>query len=288
MLILKTADALINQGNYIRKKRRSTGFVPTMGALHEGHLSLIKESRKHNECTVCSIFINPTQFNDPGDYQRYPVTVEKDIQLLEEAGTDILFLPTVDTIYPGGTGHLPYYELGGLEELLEGKFRPGHFQGVCQVMHRLLQLVQPDNLYMGQKDYQQCLVVARLLTLMQSSVRLHPCPILREPNGLAMSSRNQRLSPQQREMAAALFRVLAYIRDNIRDGDLETLKATALSLLDKNVFRLDYLEIAHTESLEPVKHWDGHSPLVVLIAAFLGEVRLIDNMTIGTQIKDIS
>ena len=288
MLILKTADTIAGHAGFLKEENKLTGFVPTMGALHEGHLSLIKESRKHNRLTICSIFVNPTQFNDPADYQRYPVTVEKDIQLLEEAGTDILFLPGVETIYPGGADHLPKYELGNLEHILEGKYRPGHFQGVCQVMHRLLQLTRPDNLYMGRKDYQQCMVVAKLLQLMGSPTRLHPCPTLREPDGLAMSSRNQRLSRQEKMQATALSKALYYVRQHIRTGSLGILKEQAGKLLDKDIFRLDYLEIAHAESLETVEQWDGRSPLVALIAAFIGEVRLIDNMPVGGQIKDIS
>src|ERR1700722_17363851 len=146
---------------------RSTGFVPTLGALHEGHISLITISKKVTDITVCSIFVNPTQFNDPKDFQKYPVTLEKDIPLLEGAGADILFLPGVSELYPTGTSDLEHYDLGSLETVLEGKYRPGHFQGVCQVTHRLLDIVRPDDLFMGQKDYQQCMIVPRLLAIMR-------------------------------------------------------------------------------------------------------------------------
>src|SRR5258706_2937560 len=152
---------------------KSIGFVPTLGALHPGHISLIDISKKTTDVTVCSVFVNPTQFNDPKDFQKYPITIEKDIFLLEKAGTDALFLPEAGELYPGGTKDLEKYELGRLETLLEGKYRPGHFHVACQVMRRLLDIVVPDDLFMGQKDYQQCMVVRRLLEIMQSSTRLH-------------------------------------------------------------------------------------------------------------------
>lgn len=280
MLILKTADGLSAGLDFIRKRKRIIGFVPTMGALHEGHLSLIEESRKHNDCTVCSIFVNPTQFNDPADYKKYPVTREADIHWLEREATDVLFLPYTETIYPGGTAHLRHYELGPLEHILEGKYRPGHFQGVCQVMHRLLQLVGPDNLYMGQKDYQQCMVVGKLLQLTGLETRLHTCATRREPGGLAMSSRNKRLSNREKEQAVALSQALLYIKEHLQPGNPEPIKQEARKFLDDSIFRIDYLEIADARTLEPVSHWDGRTPLVALIAAFLGEVRLIDNFLI--------
>src|SRR6201995_3614662 len=163
---------------------KSIGFVPTLGALHAGHISLIDISKKTTTLTVCSIFVNPTQFNDPKDFEKYPKTIEKDIILLENAGVEVLFLPELDEMYPDGTKNLETYDLGPLETILEGKYRPGHFQGVCQVMRRLLELVRPDDLFMGQKDYQQCMVVARLLELMGMGTKLHPCPIVREADGL--------------------------------------------------------------------------------------------------------
>src|ERR1700737_4918300 len=162
MILFKRAGDLTRWLKEQHSRGKSIGFVPTLGALHPGHISLIDISKKSTGITVCSIFINPTQFNDPKDFEKYPITIEKDIYLLEKAGTDALFLPEVDDVYPGGTKELEKYELGGLETLLEGKYRPGHFQGVCQVMRRLLDLVAPDDLFMGQKDYQQCMVVRRL------------------------------------------------------------------------------------------------------------------------------
>jgi pantoate--beta-alanine ligase len=239
-----------------------------MGALHAGHISLIDISKKACDITVCSIFVNPTQFNDPGDYQKYPITIEKDISLLEAAGVDALFLPEVHEMYPDGTAGLETYDLGHLETILEGKYRPGHFQGVCQVMRRLLDLVRPDDLFMGSKDYQQCMVVQRLIQLMGWPIRLHRCPIVREPDGLAMSSRNTRLSPEERQRATAIYRSLQSLRSGAP-------LSTAQKILDDAGFRVDYIAICDAETLEPTSPSPG---AVALIAAFQGEVRLIDNM----------
>jgi pantoate--beta-alanine ligase len=251
-----------------------------MGALHEGHLSLIEQARKENAIVVCSIFINPTQFNDPKDFEKYPVTIEADIELLEKAGVNVLFLPTVTEIYPNGTGQLPSYDLGYLETVLEGKYRPGHFQGVCQVMDRLLQLVKPDNLYMGQKDYQQCMVVKKLIQLTGIKVNFHTCPTLRETDGLAMSSRNRRLKIDEREKAVIVSGVLDRIRKTVQPGPLEPIASAAEQALTENGFKVDYVAIAGADNLELPDEWDGSRPLVTLAAVHLNEVRLIDNMLI--------
>jgi len=279
MILFKRAEDLTGWLREQRSGGKSIGFVPTMGALHPGHISLIDISKKSAEITVCSVFVNPTQFNDPKDFQKYPITIEKDIFLLEKAGTDALFLPEAVELYPGGTKDLEKYELGRLETLLEGKYRPGHFQGVCQVMRRLLDIVAPDDLFMGQKDYQQCMVVARLLHLMKSSTRLHPCPIVREADGLAMSSRNMRLTEREREKAPAIYRALTLVKEEWgKPGVLSRARA----ILEENGFRIDYVEIADAGTLEPVDDGIGagsrQKRAVVLVAAFLGEIRLIDNI----------
>lgn len=267
-----------------RSGGRSIGFIPTMGALHEGHLSLIDAARRslgEGGLTVASIFVNPTQFNDPKDFEKYPKTLEKDIELLEAAGADLLFLPSVAEIYPEGTGRLRHYDLGYLETILEGKYRPGHFQGVCNVMERLLDAVAPDDLYMGQKDYQQCMVVKRLLQLMGSSARLHPCPTLREADGLAMSSRNVRLSPAERANAPAMFQALRHLEEHLRPGPAEAAQKEAAAILAGHDFIVDYIEIADAGTLEPVGNWDGRRKIVALAAAFQHEVRLIDNLLLN-------
>ncbi|MHA4810260.1 pantoate--beta-alanine ligase [Flavitalea flava] len=289
MILFKRAAELTSWLQNQRSEGKKIGFVPTMGALHSGHISLIDISQTHTDITVCSIFVNPTQFNDPKDFQKYPITIEKDIYLLEKAGTGVLFLPEVDELYPEGTKNLETYALGNLETLLEGKYRPGHFQGVCQVVRRLLDLVRPDQLFMGQKDYQQCMVIQRLIDLQGYQVALHPCPIIREADGLAMSSRNMRLTEEQRKKAPAISKALTWLKEQAAPEDraapddqksLETMISKARSILEENDFRVDYIEIADAVTLEPLPALNGKKKRVALAAAFLGEVRLIDNMII--------
>lgn len=282
MIIFKSAEAL---ARYIQQQKtagKQIGFVPTMGALHSGHVALIEHSKKATDLTVCSIFVNPTQFNNPRDYQLYPNTIEKDIVALEAAGTDLLFLPSIPEMYPNGTTNLEQYDLGYLETLLEGKYRPGHFQGVCQVMNRLLTMVQPHKLFMGQKDYQQCMVVSRLLQLMQSPIELVPCPTVREADGLAMSSRNLRLPPDDRKKATAIYQSLTLIKQLCSEGrNWKSIKEKAENLLTTAGFKIDYVELADATNLTAVDTCNNAQPRVALIAAFLGEVRLIDNLTFG-------
>ena len=261
------------------QKQSSIGFVPTMGALHSGHLTLVERSAAQCDVTVCSIFVNPAQFNDPNDYARYPNRLGNDIKMLEAANATVLFLPSAEDIYPDGTAGLETYDLGYLGTILEGKFRPGHFQGVCQVMKRLLDAVQPHQLFMGQKDYQQCMVVEKLLADAKfDDVRLDKCPTLRERNGLAMSSRNLRLTPEERDKAGLIYATLVHVKNSIRPGDLRDLKNDAASRLEKEGFRVDYFEIADAVTLKLADEWNGTVRLVALAAAFAGEVRLIDNM----------
>lgn len=283
MILFKKTGDLHKWLDGQRKKRKKIGFVPTMGALHKGHISLIERSSKSNQVTVCSIFVNPTQFNDPKDYEKYPVTIEKDIELLENAGCDVIFMPSVTEMYPEGLDLTMHYDLGYLETILEGKFRPGHFQGVCVVVHKLLEKVLPDNLYLGQKDYQQCMVITKLVDLigLKNEITINICPTLREPDGLAMSSRNIRLKEDERKKAVAIFQSLLFIRDNLKKGDLSVLKHEANSLLTKNGFKTDYIEIAGANDLSLVNEWDGKIKLVAVAAAFLNEVRLIDNMLLN-------
>lgn len=280
MIIFKRFDDLQNYLDNNRTNRVQVGFVPTMGALHPGHISLMEASRAIAGITVCSLFVNPNQFNDPVDYEKYPVDTEKDIEMLEKAGTDILFLPSVEEIYPPGT--VPEkFNIGYLETILEGRYRQGHYQGVCQVMSRLLKGIGPDHLFMGQKDFQQCLVVKELITQLPLSVKLHTVPTFREPDGLAMSSRNSRLSPQQRKNAAAIYRVLLYIRDQLSKGDPSPVLSTAQEMLEAAGFKTDYIATAKARDLRPLVLWNEKEKAVALIAAFQGDVRLIDNMLLN-------
>jgi len=280
ILFKKAADI----HDFLAQKARNgnnIGFVPTMGALHQGHISLIAAAKAQSQLVVCSIFVNPTQFNDPKDFEKYPVTLEKDIDLLERSGCDVLFLPPVSEMYPDGIQAKKQYDLGYLETILEGKFRPGHFQGVCQVVNRLLDIVMPHDLYLGQKDYQQCMVIKKMIALTGSNTKVIICPTLRETDGLAMSSRNMRLNDAERQQAVTISQVLSFIKKEIKPGYLQNLKQRCVQLLEAEGYKVDYVEIADAGTLEICEEWDGRTNLVALAAAFLNEVRLIDNMLLN-------
>jgi len=278
MILFKKKDDFRQFVDHKQIPEQSIGFVPTMGALHAGHISLVERSRTDNSTTVCSIFVNPAQFNDPKDFEKYPITIEQDIYMLEQAGCDVLFLPSVNEVYPAGQPRDEKYELGYLETILEGKYRQGHFQGVCMVMRRLLDIVRPDKLYLGQKDYQQCMVIKKLIADYFTDIDTIVCPIIRESDGLAMSSRNKRLNSDERKQAPAIHSALQNIKENIGKKELPGLKSAAVSTLQNNGFKVDYVEIADAVTLQPVIEWDGKQKLVALAAAFLNEVRLIDNL----------
>lgn len=269
--------------SYLQHKaglKLSIGFVPTMGALHPGHIRLIEICSAKTDVSVCSIFVNPTQFNDKKDLEKYPRTIEKDIQMLANAGCDVLFLPDTREIYPQpATTH---YNLGYLEQLFEGSARPGHFQGVCQVVDRLFAIIKPDETFFGQKDFQQCMVVQRLIDLNPAfqNIKLNIEDTIREADGLAMSSRNSRLTTQQRQAASAIYKTLVYLKENIKPGNLNALLDDAAQQLTAAGFVPDYVALSNVGTLQPVETWDGKTPLVALIAAFMGEVRLIDNLVI--------
>ena len=277
MIILKTRTKIQQTTAEIKKKGKRIGFVPTMGALHEGHISLVKKSKEENDFTVCSIFVNPTQFNNTIDLQKYPVTIEKDINMLEKAGCDLLFLPTAAEMYTQGERH-KHYELGMLETILEGKYRPGHFQGVCIIVDKLLGATLPSTVYLGKKDYQQCMVITKMIADLNYNVKVQLCETMREPDGLAMSSRNARLNNDERLNALKIFQSLKYIQEEIKPGDLNNLKLSATKFLTDNGYKVDYTEIADAQTLEIVDVWDGKKNLVALVAAYLNEVRLIDNL----------
>ena len=277
MIILKYAGDITSQLTKLRKSK-CVGFVPTMGALHQGHVSLLQKSREVCDLTIASIFINPTQFNNPDDFKKYPVTIENDIYLLEKNGCDILFMPDLKEIYPEGLATQMHFDLGYLETTLEGKYRPGHFQGVCRVVKRLLEIVKPTHLFIGQKDYQQCMVLKRLLQIMQTDIKLIICPTQRQQSGLAMSSRNARLSDEQKIQAAEIYKTLIYIKENYKNISLDILKKKAAEYLTNKNFIVDYVEIVNADDLKSINTATVNTNLVALIAAFIGEVRLIDNM----------
>ena len=259
----------------------SIGFVPTMGALHKGHISLIQTARVENSLVVASIYVNPTQFTDQLDFEKYPSTIESDILKLENSGCDILFLPSVADIYPNGITANQQYNLGHLDTILEGKYRPGHFQGVCQIVHLLLQIISPGKLYLGQKDYQQCLVIKKMISLLHIGTSVIICPTQREPDGLAMSSRNVRLTSIEREKATYIFKMLNYINENSKAEDLEKLEQIVQNKLTEQGFKVEYVAIADQLTLENIQYRDKPSTPVALIAAYINQVRLIDNLILN-------
>ena len=285
MFIFKKSEDI---HRYISQKRAegvTIGFVPTMGALHNGHLSLISESKSRNSLTVCSIFVNPTQFNNPEDFNKYPISIESDIEMLEAEGCDILFLPAAEEIYPAGF-KAPYYELGYLENILEGTHRPGHFQGVCMVVERLLDIIPCDVLFLGRKDYQQCMVLQKMIAEKKPDIRIQIVPTMRESDGLAMSSRNRRLTDESRKRATAIFKALSYINQNIASSSISSLAQHAKQMLEQEGFIVDYVEILEM-NLKPVTAYLSDRQLVALIAAGIESIRLIDNMIIpDNTIKD--
>ena len=266
-------------------QRNSIGFVPTMGALHNGHISLIQTALAENELVIGSIFVNPTQFTEQSDFEKYPSSIEADIFKLEKAGCDVLFLPAVADMYPNGSSPTRQYDLGLLDTILEGEFRPGHFQGVCQVVQRLLDIVAPGKLYLGQKDFQQCLVLKKMIALLDIKTSIIICPTQREPDGLAMSSRNSRLAPAERAKASYLNRALKSIKENLREGDLAQLQRNAKEILTKQDIKVEYVTIANAQTLEIIQYWDGKTELVALVAAYIHEVRLIDNLLLNPTLQ---
>jgi pantoate--beta-alanine ligase len=282
MYLFKQKDTLDRHLSTARKNGKRIGFVPTMGALHQGHLSLIAKAKENCDVVVCSIFVNPTQFNDPADFEKYPITIDNDILQLTDAGTDVLFLPSVQEMYPDGLTVKTHYDFGQLETVLEGAHRPGHFQGVGQIVHKLLDLVKPDQLFMGQKDFQQCLIVNRLLKLIHSKAELVICPTLREPDGLAMSSRNMRLNPAERQNALNIYKALIYVKDKIHIASFSEILDNAVNQLTMSKFDVDYLSLVSVEEDGTVTFPKEMSarPLYLVVAAkeISSGVRLIDNM----------
>jgi pantoate--beta-alanine ligase len=281
MIIFKHSKDLEEWLNKSRSSGLAIGFVPTMGALHNGHLSLIRQSKEQAQITVCSIFVNRIQFNNPEDYNKYPVTIDADVKMLVDNKCDVLFLPEENEIYPDGQQKYKKYDLGYLETVLEGKFRPGHFQGVCNVMEKLLRIISPDYLFMGQKDFQQCLVIDRLKDLLQLQTTVVVSPIFREPSGLAMSSRNMRLTTEEKLLASNLYQSLEEIKNNLPNSGFEVLKTNAISKLEELGFKIDYLELANAGNLQLESEYSLNQKQVLLLAAFLNNVRLIDNVLIN-------
>ncbi|MGF7231659.1 pantoate--beta-alanine ligase [Arachidicoccus sp.] len=279
MIVFKQIADLQKHLQSLKKENKRVGFVPTMGALHQGHLSLIKLAQSFSDIVVCSIFVNPTQFNDSKDFDQYPITIEQDILLLEKQNTNILFLPSISEIYPKEKQPLSTYHLGVIETVLEGSFRPGHFQGVCQVVDRLLEIVIPDNLFLGQKDYQQVMIIQKMIELKKHSTKIIIGETLREKTGLANSSRNLRLSENEKKNATAIYQSLLFIKENIdKKPILELQQEVSDRLLNSGFKHIDYIAIVNAKTLQSIATFNKEVPTIALIAAFMGEVRLIDNL----------
>ncbi len=263
-----------------RNPGKTIGFVPTMGALHTGHLALVRRCKQENGLAVCSIYVNPTQFNNPEDLRNYPRTLEADRQLLQEAGCDVLFAPTDAEMYPQAP-HLKM-DFGSLETVLEGKFRTGHFNGVGLVVAKLFHIVQPDTAYFGQKDLQQCLVIRRLIRDLSFPIEMKIHPTVREADGLAMSSRNRRLTPAQRAAAPLLYQALSMAGQVLAGGGTveAATKTVETHLSQSGEIRLEYFEVADSQNLSGITSAVVVPPYALCIAAHLGLVRLIDNILV--------
>jgi pantoate--beta-alanine ligase len=278
MKIIKLKKELIQEISTVKPAGKSIGFVPTMGALHNGHKALVERSVAENDITVVSVFVNPTQFNNAEDLKKYPRNLEQDANLLKNAGCDIVFAPNADEMYENEEINTTFdFEFGGLDKVMEGKFRPGHFNGVVQVVSKLFGLVEPDKAYFGEKDFQQLAIIRRMVKVMNLSVEIVGCPIIREKSGLAMSSRNERLSPAEREKAAEIAKVLFESRNfapQISPAELVKQVTAEINLVEG--LQAEYFDIVDRESLQPVNTWNGDC--VGCIAVFCGDVRLIDNI----------
>lgn len=263
----------------IAESGKTIGLVPTMGALHEGHLSLIRQARQENDFVVCSIFVNPIQFNNPEDLQKYPRTLEQDLQLLEGAGCDFVFAPEADDLYPEKVTKT--YHFGPLEQVMEGPNRPGHFNGVAIVVHRLFEISHAQKAYFGEKDFQQLAIIKQLVKQESLPIKIIGCPIVREADGLAMSSRNRRLDQTARSIAPNIYRLLKHAQAEHTHHSPASLEAHISQEFAKNpAFDLEYFKVADSESLQPLTQWSDATHAVACVAVFLGNVRLIDNIVL--------
>lgn len=278
MEVIKLVSEIKEKIRKFKAEGKSVGFVPTMGALHEGHLSLTKASVQNNDVTIVSIFVNPTQFNNPEDLKTYPRTIEEDLEKLSEYNPDLVFIPEVEEIYPEPDTR--NFNFGFLDTVMEGKNRPGHFNGVAQVVSRLFDIVDPDNAYFGQKDFQQVAVIKQMIKDLKLSVNIVSCPIIREKDGLAMSSRNLLLSEDQRKNACKISETLFKACNLVPEMSVIQLKDWVIEEINKNPYlSVEYFEIVDDTTLIPVKDWSENTSKVGCITVQVGKIRLIDNVT---------
>lgn len=263
-----------------RNRGASVGFVPTMGALHEGHMSLVEKAVKENAVAVVSVFVNPVQFNNPEDFEKYPRSEEEDFKKLAAAGVDAVFAPTAEEMYPEDADPCKEYQLGEVAEVMEGKHRPGHFQGVARVLDILFRLVSPRRAYFGEKDFQQIAVVRNLIKSEGLDVEIVACPIKRASDGLALSSRNERLDEEQRKLAPEIYAALKYSVEYSQDHSVQATHDTVVERLDAVPgMKVEYFEIVDARTLAPIEEWDESDWIVGCITVWCGDVRLIDNIT---------
>jgi pantoate--beta-alanine ligase len=282
MLIFDRQVALIEHLKQISDSKTIIGFVPTMGALHQGHLSLIENSLKNNSITIVSIFVNPTQFNNPEDLEKYPRTLESDLQKLKSVSESlIIYAPNVEDVYDGKTVS-SQFDFDGLENQMEGKFRPGHFDGVGTIVKRLFEIVKPANAYFGEKDFQQLQIIKKLVEKYTLPINIVSCPIFRENNGLAMSSRNERLSPNQRESATIIYKTLLEVKSKFNSESIAKIKKWVEHVFENQIdFKLDYFEIAEEATLIPSEKIISSKKYRAFIAVFVNNIRLIDTVSLN-------
>ncbi len=276
MLLVKTIKEL---QNILTDSGESgtIGFVPTMGALHSGHISLVKRAVLENQTVVVSVFVNPTQFNDSADLEKYPRTLEPDLKLLKTTGCNIVFAPNAEEVYPEPDNRK--FDFGILETVMEGKHRPGHFNGVAQVVSKLFDMVKPDKAYFGLKDFQQLAIIKMMVKQLGLPVEIVSCPTVREESGLAMSSRNERLTKEQRKNATHIFEILTKAKEQKGQKSVEELTSWVVETINKNPFlNVEYFEIVDDEQLQPIRNWSEKNSKIGCVAAFCGDVRLIDNI----------
>lgn len=277
MQIITTVSKLKEKLDFYRSQQKTVGLVPTMGALHAGHISLVSRCVNENDVCVVSDFVNPTQFNDKSDLAAYPRKPEEDAALLREAGCTVLFMPSVEEMYPEPDTR--EFHFGALEQVMEGPYRPGHFNGVAQIVSKLFYAVEPDKAYFGEKDFQQIAIIRSMVKQLDLKLEIVSCPIIREEDGLAMSSRNARLNPEERKKAVLISKYLFESRTFAENKTLAETKAFVEdSIQAEPVFRLDYYEIVDGITLQPVRNWEDSSYVVGCIAVYCGAVRLIDNI----------
>ena len=277
MLVLTTVQEVLQWVSETKGNNCSIGFVPTMGALHQGHISLVERSVKENNTTVCSIFVNPIQFNNKEDLAKYPRTLNSDLKLLEQAKCDMVFVPSVEEMYPDEVSE--HYHFGALEKVMEGVSRPGHFSGVAIVVKRLFTFIQPDKAYFGKKDYQQMRLIRKLVKTENMPVYIVACPTVREEDGLAMSSRNRRLSAEDRAIAPKVYRILMNASQLFPHKSISEIEQFVISEIKKEKkIRLEYFNIVDKKTLQKSDDMDNPNGLIGCIAFYLGNVRLIDNI----------